>query len=225
MSKTVSEGSRCGGGSPPSARPWRDFRGLTLIELIVTLSIVLILTVVAIPSFINMIRGNRLATQFNELVGDINLARSEAVKRGRDVKVCKKGGNGACGGGCWKNGWTVFVDADNSSTVNTGDIVIRQHGPFEGAPMVVDNGMGFLVYGSDGVAYKNAFGATNRTSTVSYRLEMYDKVCNKSEIGGSLQRLTIGNTGYAHVCRKGDTFANCTPDTNCLAIDSLSPCF
>ncbi len=81
--------------------------GFTLLELIVAISIASILTVLAIPSFSDMMRNNRLTTYANELVTSLNLARSEAVKRSVVVSVRKVGGAGAY----WSaSGWTVFVD-------------------------------------------------------------------------------------------------------------------
>jgi type IV fimbrial biogenesis protein FimT len=79
--------------------------GFTLLELIVAISIAGILMALAIPSFSDMIRNNRLTTYTNELVTALNVARSEAVKRGQQVVVRKTGTN-------WENGWQVFVDVD-----------------------------------------------------------------------------------------------------------------
>jgi type IV fimbrial biogenesis protein FimT len=82
--------------------------GFTLMELFVTISIAGILFSIAVPSFSEMIRSNRLTTYSNELVTALNLARSEAVKRNQQV-IVRKTGTG------WENGWQVFVDVDRSS--------------------------------------------------------------------------------------------------------------
>lgn len=98
--------------------------GFTLIELMVTVSIAAILLGVAIPNFTSIIASNRLTTSANELVTALNLARSEAVKRGQQVVVRKTGTN-------WENGWQVFVDIDRSTSakenvLNSGtDIELR----------------------------------------------------------------------------------------------------
>ncbi len=83
--------------------------GFTLLELMITISIAGILAAIAIPSFKSSISGNRLTTNTNELVTALNLARSEAVKRGQQVVVRRSGTN-------WENGWTVFVDIDRTTT-------------------------------------------------------------------------------------------------------------
>lgn len=98
--------------------------GFTLIELMVTIAIAAILMGIAIPSFVGIIASNRLTTSANELVTALNLARSEAVKRGQQVVVRKTGTH-------WENGWHVFVDIDRSTNakenvLDTGtDIELR----------------------------------------------------------------------------------------------------
>ena len=88
--------------------------GFTLIELMVTISIAAILLGIAIPSFTSTIASNRLTTYANELVTALNLARSEAIKRGIQVTVTRKGTTSAQ----WKSGWDVFVDINGNETFN-----------------------------------------------------------------------------------------------------------
>ncbi len=103
------------------------FRGYSLIELIVTISIVSIAAVIAVPNFIDTIRSNRLTTQVNELVTSFNLARSEAIKGGVKVVVCKTNNGSSCvTSGGWNQGWMVFTDqSGNGSYESASDILIR----------------------------------------------------------------------------------------------------
>ena len=95
--------------------------GFTLIELLITIAIAAVLLTLAAPSFVDTIRRNRIATQANEILSALNLARSEAVKRSRDVTVCPRQSTSstACGGaGDWANGWVVRA---NGSDLRVGE--------------------------------------------------------------------------------------------------------
>jgi type IV fimbrial biogenesis protein FimT len=89
-------------------------KGYTLLELMVTVTIVGILMGVAVPSFTSVIDSNRLTTYANDLVTALNFARSEAIKRGQQVTVRRKGVTSAQ----WELGWDVFVDRDKSNAFN-----------------------------------------------------------------------------------------------------------
>jgi len=65
----------------------RAVSGVTLIELMVGLVIIGIGMTVAVPSFQGIIGRNQVATQVNEMLLAINLARSEASRRGSIVSV------------------------------------------------------------------------------------------------------------------------------------------
>ena len=101
-------------------------RGFTLIELIITMVVAGVLLAVAIPSFTAMIKNNRLATSANAFVTAANIARSEAIKRGVRVTVCKSADGASCTtSDDWDQGWIVFADLDNNATVDAGDTLTR----------------------------------------------------------------------------------------------------
>lgn len=88
----------------------KNIRGFTLTELMITLAIVAILLSLAVPSFNSIIRESRLSTQANELISALNLARSEAIKRGLNVTVTPVGGN-------WNGGWTIATTDPGGAAV------------------------------------------------------------------------------------------------------------
>ena len=81
----------------------RHIRGFTLVELLVTVIVAAILMSLAVPSFTNLIRRNQITTYANEFGTAVNLARSEAVKRGTTVSITSANGTD------WTQGWTVNV--------------------------------------------------------------------------------------------------------------------
>jgi type IV fimbrial biogenesis protein FimT len=68
-----------------------------------------------------------LATQANDFMTALNLARSEAVKRGRPVTVCRSTDGASCSGSGvnWETGWIVFTDANGDGVVDAGDGILR----------------------------------------------------------------------------------------------------
>ncbi len=59
-----------------------------------------------VPSLRSTIQSNRIATVANDLIGALQFARSESIRRGEDVTVCSTNDQTTCSGG-WANGWLV----------------------------------------------------------------------------------------------------------------------
>lgn len=91
--------------------------GFTLIELLVVIAIVAIMGAIALPSFTDIVRNNRLSAAASALQVSLSLARSEAAKRGSDAKVTVAANVTA---GAWINGWTVFSDKTTTANLEVG---------------------------------------------------------------------------------------------------------
>ena len=101
-------------------------RGLTLVELMITLAITSILITGVAPSFSASVKNTRLVTQLNSLHTSISLARSEAINRNSSITVCRSATSTSCTG-VWQDGWIVFVDDDADGSVDDGDEIISVH--------------------------------------------------------------------------------------------------
>ena len=129
--------------------------GFTLIELLVTIALAAILLTLAVPSFQSTIRTNQLAAFTNEFVGSLQLARSEAVRRGVRVTVCKSADGANCIANLdgFEQGWIVFADPDNDATVDGGETIIQVYEGLAGGITLVGNTNpidNYMSYTSDG---------------------------------------------------------------------------
>jgi type IV fimbrial biogenesis protein FimT len=84
--------------------------GFTLPELLVTVAITGILLAIAVPSFSEFVRGMAVRSASFDLYSALTLARSEAIKRNRDVVLTPHPDG-------WKDGWTVTVTVSGATTV------------------------------------------------------------------------------------------------------------
>lgn len=97
--------------------------GFTLLELMVTITIMAVLAALAAPSFTGLIERWRVRSAVEELQATLYYARSEAIKRGGGIVLQKKA-NGT--DGCqqaaatieWGCGWTVSTAGSLLKTVS-----------------------------------------------------------------------------------------------------------
>lgn len=113
--------------------------GMTLIELMVTLVVAGILFSLAIPSMRTIIQNTRIANQTNEMITDLNFARSEAIKRASNVTICNSNNPTAAvpecdtAGTSWGAGRIIFIDSDPDGQRVAAEELLRVRESLEGS--------------------------------------------------------------------------------------------
>ncbi|OUS29271.1 hypothetical protein A9Q99_09165 [Gammaproteobacteria bacterium 45_16_T64] len=104
------------------------YKGYTLLELLVAISIIAVLTSASYPSLIDTMNRNRVAASVNSFVGAISFARSEAIKRNDTVTMAA---SNSTTDDEWGDGWSVsaggttirtFAALSGSTLNSTGNI-------------------------------------------------------------------------------------------------------
>ncbi|MFC5499239.1 GspH/FimT family pseudopilin [Caenimonas terrae] len=137
--------------SPPrfaaTLRFMKNERGFTLIELLVTIAIAAILATLAGPSFLRMIKSNTMSGSVNTFLADLRYARSEAIRRGGRVIMCRSDNPESATPACatagttakgWAAGWIIFHDKDASGAWNSTDHTLRVQSALTGMDAILE---------------------------------------------------------------------------------------
>ena len=160
-------------------------RGFTLIELMVTISIGAMLMSLGVPMMRNLIERNAVSGQVNSFVGAVQLARSEAIKRGIQVVVCRSDNaetsntpTCAASGTGWESGWIVFADRNTNEQMSwssgDSDVLLRVQGAITDSGGIEQNAFRKLVFRPTGLmsagASQMTFNSKSLTSSQQRRV-------------------------------------------------------
>lgn len=173
---------------PATIHIMKNTNGFSMIELLMVLVVAGILLGIAIPSFTEIIKNNRLTSQTNDLLTSFTLARAEAISRRTTVTVCtpQSGANSCEGNTGWEDGWVVFVDEDEDGNW-ANDELIQQSAAVEG-DNTVTAGRNLVRFSSNGMA--SGFNGTWL-------------ICDDRGIGNA-HALILSNTGRARVAQDSE---------------------
>ncbi|MEQ9223874.1 MAG: GspH/FimT family protein [Salinisphaeraceae bacterium] len=94
-------------------------RGFTLLELLITLTVLVVFLTAAVPSYRTLIASQSMVAQSNAFVSFLTSARSEAITRSQSVRACKSADETACTvDGGWEQGGIAYVDTNDDGARN-----------------------------------------------------------------------------------------------------------
>lgn len=164
----------------------RNNAGLSLIELLVTLTIIIILTMTAVPSFLTLYREHQLTSNIQNLHYTLQFARSSAIKSNQTVYVHFKTGNNWCYGA--NLGTSCDCSAANSCTLS--------HFQFTNQALSLStSGLA-----SNTLSFESTRGATNKNSRITFSL-------SGKSTAVSLNVSALGNMQYCSSTLDG--YATC----------------
>lgn len=119
--------------------------GFTLLELMVTITVVAILTAIAFPNFRDLLKRNAVGGHTSELIGDLNFARETASTELSFVSICATADPMAATPSCvasgdYSRGWLVYKAPTASAgfATTSGFALLRVGQAFSNASVISD---------------------------------------------------------------------------------------
>lgn len=152
--------------------------GITLIEVMIVVAITGILAAIAVPSYQDMIERNRLKQAAEGLKSDMQFARTEAIKRSRDLRVSLTG----------TTSWCYGIDNDNTACAcgTPGDCAIKtiSGGDFQGVALDAANNTTFTFRRGTAGAMGSTLSSTNYQARVVVSDTGRVRICTPAGVTG-----------------------------------------
>lgn len=154
--------------------------GFTLIELMVTVAVAVISLTVAVPTFIDLLRANKMTTQVNNFIQALHTAHKVAESRG-GAALCASDDQSQCTGTDLQDGWIIFEDSNTNGTVEAGEDILRVGDALPVGFKIIPSGKSTILFASRGFL--------TPPGILTYTF------CNKRIGVGAGRTVTINNTG------------------------------
>lgn len=158
--------------------------GFSLVELLVTLSVLAILVGLSFPSFSALARDARVTAASSSLRAALFLTRSEAIKRGSRSTICTSRDQATCEQSIgWHHGWIVFIDRNGNARREVEEEIVS----FGGAQPA-----GLRITGNSSVRDYVSYASTGMTRLVGGGLQLGTITLCESNLG---RQIVINSTG------------------------------
>lgn len=110
-----------------SAAMYRHESGVTALDLLVTMAIMVILLVTAVPGFQAWSLNHAMSAALGGLQADLQYARAEAIRLRQAIVACPGQPPAGCNDGwAWHDGWLIFADANGDRQWQESEPLLRQ---------------------------------------------------------------------------------------------------
>lgn len=166
--------------------------GFSLVELMLVLALAAVLLAAAAPNLGTLLRTQQLKSASGDLLAAIGMARSQALARGRVVKLAPRDAAQSD----WAQGWRLFVDRDGDGLAGPADELIAEHGALPGgmaAAFAFTNPAPPYYIAYNGAGRSCSDGNGNGNGAARYgTLSLFH--------GGAIRRIKINMLGRARLC-------------------------
>ncbi|HXH02244.1 MAG TPA: GspH/FimT family pseudopilin [Candidatus Competibacteraceae bacterium] len=184
--------------------------GFTLIELMIVIVISAIILAWGVPSFETFIKNNRVTAETNRFLADIQLARSEAIKRGVPVNICRvkaesfNPNSPACHTGTserqYELGWVAYTSTARDTSITSSNTQLAIGSAVASGITIRSDGAGngWLSFQSNGML--------NEGAGVSARYRICAKASSSDSVGANTEQvpgreITISPTGRPSISK------------------------
>lgn len=159
------------------------------------LTICTILTCLAGWALGSVTQSLRLTAASNDMLAQLRLARSEAIKRNGRVAMCKSADGALCTlSGGWHQGWLVFHDRNNNGQRESDEVVVAYQQPL---PALV------RAFGNLNVAHYVSYAPGGGTQMLSGAFQSGTiTVCMQSAGPTEARDVVISAVGRVHIKKK-----------------------
>lgn len=176
----------------------------------VTIGMLAILLAIAAPNFQGMTASSQLTSSSNELLGQLQQARAQAIRTGARVTVCRSLNGTQCdttAGVRWNQGWIVFQDTTRNNAdaeVDVGEVIFTRTPALTGDATIRASNqvLNYISFAADGRPRLMGGGAQSGTL----------RICSGA---GSLNNdnrardVVLSSTGQVNVIRPAGIANNC----------------
>ena len=165
----------------------RVAKGMTLVELLIVLAILILVAGLSLPDLHAMAAGSRVKATATRFMTHVNLARITAIMRARRVVLCPSADGSRClPDGYWHLGWLVFIDLDSDREHTANEPLLEVGGAAEAITLVTSRMRRRMVFYPTGMS-----PGSNGTFVT----------CSTSE-GAAPLAVIVSNSGRARLSRR-----------------------